>query len=496
MLNNQKRKKAVIGKYILDSISIGMYNNPLMVIREYIQNSTDALDCSFRKSELRRQRARIDINIDGRTRMLTVKDNGVGIRANKAWSTLHDIGKSTKKLWTNRGFRGIGRLGGIGYCDKLKFITKYKGESVYSTSTWHCKKLRQLINTADTSLDTGSILKKTTEFMQCKYSYNRADHFFIVEMINLKSSRDILLDVPAIKSYISQIAPVPFDHQNFTHANKIQKKLKSKVPFYETYNIYINNTQVFKPYSNIVQINKKHNDKINDVEFVELIDGSHLLAYGWLAGLQLLGMINRTNGVDGIRLRSGNILIGDKNMLANFFRERRFNNYLVGELHIVDNNLILNSRRDDFEDNQYKEAFYNSFVKVIGIPLSRKIRATSEKRSRYSSQIQQNSVIKTTKRIIKNGFLAKSQRKQIIRKLERIKNCNNIGISNDRFDHWISKLNVSKHYFDRNGKRLSEKNKKMLKSIFNVIYENCSNKLEAENIISKIIRKVNKNRQH
>jgi len=38
------RKKPLIGKFLLNSISIGMYNDPLMVLREYIQNSVDSID--------------------------------------------------------------------------------------------------------------------------------------------------------------------------------------------------------------------------------------------------------------------------------------------------------------------------------------------------------------------------------------------------------------------------------------------------------------------
>ena len=45
MQNNEVK----IGKFILDSLAIGMYNDPLMVIREYIQNSVDSIDnrCNF-----------------------------------------------------------------------------------------------------------------------------------------------------------------------------------------------------------------------------------------------------------------------------------------------------------------------------------------------------------------------------------------------------------------------------------------------------------------
>ena len=116
--------KPVVGKYILDSLSIGMYNHPLMLIREYIQNSTDAIDEYRRDFRPSSYRPRIEITISGITRAMTIRDNGAGVPGKQAWKLLHDLGNSRKKLNQNRGFRGIGRLGGLGYCDQLSFRTK------------------------------------------------------------------------------------------------------------------------------------------------------------------------------------------------------------------------------------------------------------------------------------------------------------------------------------------------------------------------------------
>ena len=48
---NETKNKLIVGKFILDTLSTGMYNNPLMVIREYIQNAVDALDESIRRKQ-------------------------------------------------------------------------------------------------------------------------------------------------------------------------------------------------------------------------------------------------------------------------------------------------------------------------------------------------------------------------------------------------------------------------------------------------------------
>ena len=66
--------------------------------------------------------------IDQNTRKIVIKDNATGVKVDKIRSTLADIADSDKQRGESAGFRGIGRLGGLAYCDKLKFITTAKGE--------------------------------------------------------------------------------------------------------------------------------------------------------------------------------------------------------------------------------------------------------------------------------------------------------------------------------------------------------------------------------
>ena len=60
---NKEINKMIIGKHILDTISIGMYNYPLMVFREYIQNSADAIDNLGRTSKNKVNNSKIEITI-------------------------------------------------------------------------------------------------------------------------------------------------------------------------------------------------------------------------------------------------------------------------------------------------------------------------------------------------------------------------------------------------------------------------------------------------
>ena len=104
-----------------------------MVIREYIQNSVDAID-DFKRSlkDKSTQEGYINITIDGSRKSINITDNGTGVTTEKAWHVLHDLGNSEKDPSMHRGFRGIGRLGGLGYCNKLVFTTKAKNEKTLS----------------------------------------------------------------------------------------------------------------------------------------------------------------------------------------------------------------------------------------------------------------------------------------------------------------------------------------------------------------------------
>jgi len=481
MRNNRPR----VGKYILDSLSTGMYNHPLMLIREYIQNSTDAIDSLLRTDGFNKRKSKIEIKIDPKTNSFTISDNGTGIKSEKAWSTLHDIGKSEKSISHNRGFRGIGRLGGLGYCQILRFITKAIGEKKYTVSTWDCEKLRKLIK-ENNDFDTADIIQTISDFKQFDYLKNYNDHFFIVEMLNLQSSRDILLNVPAIRSYISQVAPVPFNREYFSYANRIDEELRSKVPNYETYRIYINGEQIFKPYNDKIILRGEVKDKINEIDFTLLNNENFTLAFGWLARLNLLGSVSSSSLVDGIRIRHGNILIGDENLLSEFFREKRFNNYLVGELHITDDRIIPNSRRDDFEDNEQREMFYEHFIKEIGIPFSKKIRRLSQERSKQNRENKDNNLLERANLVIEKGFLSFSQKEFMVRNLEKLKERNII--DNKKFINLlINSMKKTEHYLDREKKDLCIDKKELFKSIFEIIYRRSFNKKNAEEIIQEIL---------
>lgn len=59
----------------------------------------------------------------------------------------------------------------------------------------------------------------------------------------------------------------------------------------------------------------------------------------------------------GLRVRSANIQLGNDDALQPLFREKRGNYYFVGEVFAVSRNLIPNSQRDYFNENETRVLF-------------------------------------------------------------------------------------------------------------------------------------------
>ncbi|UXN57538.1 hypothetical protein [Phyllobacterium zundukense] len=63
------------------------------------------------------------------------------MRAEQAWNTLTSIGASKKDRQRDAGFRGIGRLAGMAYCDKVIFRTTFPGETALTVIEFDCAQL-------------------------------------------------------------------------------------------------------------------------------------------------------------------------------------------------------------------------------------------------------------------------------------------------------------------------------------------------------------------
>lgn len=377
------KRELVIGKYTLESLTNGMYSSPLDMYREYIQNAVDSFDDAIAAGIEFPDKLRIDITINSETGSVVIRDNGCGIKANEAISTLLDIGNSHKSNQTARGFRGIGRLAGLSYCDKLTFKTSYKGEDCCTVIEFNAKLLKELLlpGTSE-SVSVEDVIDRIVSIHTEKESATR--RFFEVSLEGVWKDAG-LTNIESVRDYLVEHAPIYYS-RNFKWGRTIEEKMRLNGYTIPKYHIFLNKTELFKAYEDtfIADRVKRSYDLIRDVNVEAFYRGETLSAVLWYADSSFFGTI-LDNLIKGIRIRQGNILIGDKGSCGLLFKEDRFNGWMIGELYILDKDIIANSRRDGFEKNvAYFELLNKLQDWAFGV--SKRIRHLSYERSLSGSK--------------------------------------------------------------------------------------------------------------
>ena len=197
-----------IGKFTLESLTTGMYEQPLIIYREYLQNAADSLEVAQRMGIVDDKTMMVQVRVNTDERIIEIQDNGAGLSSQMAASVLMSVGKSPKVHTESRGFRGIGRLGGISYCDKLIFETSALGEEIATRVTYDCALLKRLLSPGEhTEMSMAEVIAAVCKSEEIPVPTD--EHYFTVRLEDV-DDRTELLDSEKVKSYLGQIAPVPY----------------------------------------------------------------------------------------------------------------------------------------------------------------------------------------------------------------------------------------------------------------------------------------------
>lgn len=354
-----------IGKDILELLTSGMYLEPLTIYREYIQNAADSIESAVKIGLLDSVTAgKIDISVNYIDRSITIEDNGTGINEKYFSNILTSFGNSPKRGTDARGFRGIGRLAGLAYCQELIFYSKTDDDEYVNVLKYDCRKLKLALINTDNKLGLREIVKDITK-LEKQENLSDKKRFFKVELRKIsRLKNDLLLNNMEIEKYISEVCPVPFSPE-FKFGNEI-KNFLDKYQNLSEHNIYLNQkSQIYRMFRNTFDFNAKVSDHFNEFEKIKVIDNeNNLLAIGFLLHHNYLGAINNNTGLTGLRARVGNIQIGENKIFLDLYPEARFNSWTIGELHVLNKKLTPNGRRDDFEKNNHYYNFLN-YVSLI-----------------------------------------------------------------------------------------------------------------------------------
>ena len=373
----------IIGKHTLESLTSGMYSDPFVVFREYIQNCVDSIDNAVAQGILKAGEDQITVRLAPLDRRIVIRDNGLGVSRKDAGKTLISVGNSKKSSENSRGFRGIGRLSALSYCEKLTFLTTAPNEAVATKIVINADKLSELL-ACDTGEDVTAVDVLENIYTIETIPEKESAHYFAVQMDGVKDSSK-LNSYDEVIDYLTQNVPAPY-HPEFIWGKEITNRLKSEGYNIDVYNISVIFgtivTPIYKAYRDDFLVDKSKNitDRIQDIDIVRINrDDGNLCTIGWLAKTNYLGSIY-DKAVKGIRLRKGNILVGDQQTLNEVFKDARFNGWSIGEFFAIDNQLIPNARRDNFEKNI---AYFTLFEQLshLSATIAKDIRSASMKRN-------------------------------------------------------------------------------------------------------------------
>ena len=500
----------IIGKHTLESLTTGMYADPYVVFREYIQNAADAIDNAVRQELISKSAAEIVIHLSPAERFIVISDNGTGLSADEAEQTLISIGNSKKTSEFDRGFRGIGRLAALGYCSKLTFETSAAAEEIGTRIVIDSRKLSHLLTAKDDRDVTITDVLGQVYFVE-QYPENSASHYFRVILDEVDEPSG-LNDYENVISYISQNAPVPYDPNAFVWGAEITRRLRAEGLDVNAYNILVsfgNNVKpIYKPYKDSFLVDKGKNlfDSMSDIELVKIKqnDGS-VLAIAWLGKTNYLGSIY-DKSIKGLRLRKGNIQIGDGQTLNTVFKDARFNGWSIGEVFVSSTQLIPNARRDNFEKTPAYFVLTEQLQKVAA-EITREIRAASLKRNRELSEELEKAkaTVQDAVDAIENGadMTAKNRISQKLSSAQKAVSSSAIAdesgiyyqeIAFDELDMLIGTLKGATAFKAINTlQTLNKTEKKILEQVFGVIVDQLGS--EADKLIDALIDDFAGNRE-
>jgi hypothetical protein len=496
-----------VGKDILELLSSSMYVNPLSIFREYVQNATDAIDDAVASGLLSStDGGLIEINLDHIDRRVVIRDNGKALANRDFPARMLSFGASEKRGTDARGFRGVGRLSGLGYVQQLVFRSRAKGDTKVLEARWDGRAVKRMLASTSNDTDLQAIVHEAVAFKQLDPGDFPA-HFFEVELVKPRRiANDRLLNEFEIEAYIGQVCPCPFS-PGFSFGNEIKALLAPHARAGKSYNIHINGaeTPVYRPYRDEVVYSDTKRSALRRLKSFEVgnIDGG-IAAVGWLIDHDYHGMIPTAQGVRGLRARVGNIQIGNDRLFLDIFPEDRFCSWAIGEVHVLDARVVPNGRRDEFECNAHLDNII-AHLRPVGTEVARECRVSSQKRNRLKTFELGADKVYEKLDVIKQGAIseryAKSMKAEIGMLLSEMQKAVNFELFEGEDRRALRgqlasvEMAVDAQTTRANGdilESLSDHKRAIYKEVFDLIYDCSVNQVAAKSLIDRMLNRLSR----
>jgi len=383
----QTRTDYVYG-HLLEAITGGLYPNKLDVVREYIQNSYDAIREKIRQYPEEDKKEYLDelkIEVLTESGSLIIFDNAIGM----SYETLNEyrkIGFSKKIYGEYAGWRGIGKAAGLSVAEKL-IVTTSMGGPVYQLTFNAEEMLNEVydLRSQGDNIPFNSLIERYSKIVTI--DDESKDSFTSVELYKIKPEAIDLLDEKRLFKHLSLLAPVPFDPE-FKFGEEIQNELELALDEYTPVNLFVNGTQVFKPYLDTWKDLEGEDGKIGKPNTIPIYDeNDDMIAFCWYCMNEDRGQINTERKlldevsipIGGLLYRVDDIKVGDHNLTRSSLWKysSHLSLYALGEIHVLDERIEPSSDRNDFVDNIGRVNLFDNCY-IIAKEISRKARKTSK----------------------------------------------------------------------------------------------------------------------
>ena len=364
----------IVGGDILRLITAGMYDNPLVLFREYLQNAADSIASGGQGA------GSVQIDIDPVEARLTITDHGPGLSHAEAISRLVPIGYSAKNPAVDRGLRGIGRLASLAFAESVHFTTRTRASDPATRVSWSGRALR---DPRLKQLDAATTIKECTT-VHSLTDGDWPDQFFQVTVEQVtRHAASALLNRDAVRNFIAEVCPVPLS-PSFPLAAEVTDFLSEHTRYF-VLKVRLDEDElpIERPFQQAIPLTDAYSATYERLEkrLIPRLDADEPAAVLWLAHTPYGGSIPRHLGVRGLRARSGNIQVGSDDVFGHLFHETRFNGWCVGEVHITDSRIVPNGRRDYFEPGPHLRNLENH-IGAIAHEISARCRRASSHRNR------------------------------------------------------------------------------------------------------------------
>lgn len=462
-----------VGGDILRLLTAGMYDNPLVIYREYLQNAADSV------ASLGEGTGSVNITIDPVEAQVTIMDNGTGLSPTDAVRRLVHIGNSEKVAGVDRGLRGIGRLAGLAFAERVLFTTRTRASEPVTRVSWSGRALREL---DIANMDAKTAIEACTT-VQSLPKDQWPDRFFQVTVDRVtRHAASTILNRDAVRSYIGEVCPVPLA-PSFPLACEVREFLAAYTDYF-VFDVRLNGDKVpiMRPFRQAIPLTDDYSAAFDRLEtrVVPQLDQDLPAAILWLAHTPYAGSISRRLGIRGLRARAGNIQIGMDDIFEHLFFEPRFNGWCVGEVHIVDSRIVPNGRRDYFEAGPHLRNLENH-IGAIAHEISSRCRRASSQRNKLRSIGAAINQVKRSRDLAASGYLREEDAAnllarhrerllQIRQTLQQVQGAT-LSFDLDELEHCESQLNAVKVDAEFSLTGVSPDSIQTLRSAFGVVAE-------------------------